>query len=338
MNIREIAQLANVTPGTVSKVLNNYPDISEATRRKVLDVIKKNQYERAFSTRSLDSINSRPVIGIAIEGVYNCFYGEIEEALLVRFHNAGYTIMTFHDNYFIQDKKEKFNELQNYILKHNLQGMVYVGGNFSSVNTRNFSALSCPVIFVNTVLPENHEQPVFSSIKCNHEESASRQLQRLIDNGHKKIALMISSIEDNSVYGLHLKSYREVLKKNGLEENESNIVTGDYVYAKTYRNLKEHLAKHPDITAVCCSADVMVPAVLRAIHDTGKSVPKDMEVIGFDGLELLNYCVPSVTTFEQPFTEIVNFIHDLLTGLISKERRHQNITFDCSLILRESCR
>ena len=110
MNIRDIARIANVTPGTVSKVLNNYPDISEATRQKVLAVIEENQYSPVTGSRNNPSYstNKKLNIGLIIESVYNHLYIEMEDIISIRFHNAGYTILSFHDNYFSQDKSEKF--------------------------------------------------------------------------------------------------------------------------------------------------------------------------------------------------------------------------------------
>ena len=71
MNIRDIARLANVTPGTVSKVLNDYPDISEATKQHVLKIIKENEYTPVINTRQNRLAATATEIGLIVEGVYN---------------------------------------------------------------------------------------------------------------------------------------------------------------------------------------------------------------------------------------------------------------------------
>ena len=111
MNIRDIARLANVTPGTVSKVLNNYPDISEATRQNILKIIEENQYTPRNSARFLKLTTQIPQIGLAMEGICDWLHQSMARALSIRFHNADYTIMSFNDNYYSQDKTEKFQEL-----------------------------------------------------------------------------------------------------------------------------------------------------------------------------------------------------------------------------------
>ena len=105
MNIRDIARLANVTPGTVSKVLNNYPDISEATRQHVLQIIKENQYTTKNGGRKFKQAVT-PRIGLVSENVYNWVSETMQNLLSERFHNADYTVLSFQDNYFSQNKND----------------------------------------------------------------------------------------------------------------------------------------------------------------------------------------------------------------------------------------
>lgn len=336
MNIRDIARIANVTPGTVSKVLNNYPDISEATKKKVIDVINEYQYKPAFSTKAAQNFGKKPQIALILEGVNNTLYAQMEEHFSTRLHNGGYTTLTFHDNYFIQDKKEKFEELLQYIGDHSLAGIIYIGGNFESIEKNMFDKLSCPTIFVNTVLPETFEETNYSSVLCNNYESAYYQMDRLIKNGNKKIAMMISSKGDNSIYGLRYNGFKAALSGNKLDDQLANVIEGDYIYPKTYANLKAFLCKNPDTTAICCSADIMVPAILKVCHDLNKEPGKDIELISFDGLELMDYTVPTVSTFVQPREEMIDSTYNLLIGLIENTKKHQHIAFKCKLEIKES--
>lgn len=335
MNIRDIARIANVTPGTVSKVLNNYPDISEATREHVLKIIAENQYNPSANSRSAKSIS--PQIGLVVESVYNGLYNSFEEILSIRLHNANYTILSFHDNFYLQDKQEKFQELTSYINRHKLRGLIYIGGNFECLDQQQFDALSCPTIFVNTVLPAHMESTAYSSVQVNHFETAFAQMNYLIEKGHTNICTLISSKIDNSVYNLRVKGYQAALNEHDLKNNFDNILETDYTYSKAYASLSAHLQFHPEITAICSVADIIVPAIIKAIHDAGKVPGKDIEIISFDGIEIMNYCVPTVTTFMQPTSELVNYVYHLLLGLINNEREHQHITFQTKLIKNESC-
>lgn len=337
MNIRDIARLANVTPGTVSKVLNNYPDISENTRQHVLKIMKENQYTPSNSARLLKLSSKIPQIGLVVEGVYNWVNEMMLEILDIRLHNADYTVLSFHDNYFAQDKTEKFQELLAYIDRHNLTGMVYFGGNFKDVPAEHFQSLSCPVIFINTVLPDQTVAETYSSVQVNHYETARRQMEYLVEKGHQNICTLISSERDNSVYEIRRNAYQDVLRLHHLESSLTCFAESDYNCARAYQELTACLEKHPEITAVCSAADIMSPAAIRAIHDIGKIPGKDISIISFDGMDSLMYCVPSITTFEQPRQEMMDYVYDLLLGLISGKRQHLHITFQAKLIEGESC-
>lgn len=335
MNIRDIARLADVSPGTVSKVLNNYPDISENTRRRVQQIIQDNQYDSRSNPRSPKP--ETPAVGLVVEGVYNSIYSVLEDLLSAKIHNSGCTLISFHDNYYSQDKLEKFEELKDNIERSRLCGLIYIGGNFQSVPGEILDSLPCPAVFVNTVLPERPDRCNYSSVQVSHYEAARMQMQYLIDKGHRDICTVISSARDISVYGLRTQGYRDVLIQNGLAVNLERFLTCDYETPKAYGAVLAQLRRAPEITAVCCSADIVIPGVLRAIHDLGKTPGKDVDVISFDGLTQMAYCIPSVTTFAQPLREIVGYSYDLLFGLIGKEREHQRITFQPIFLRRESC-
>lgn len=335
MNIREIARIANVTPGTVSKVLNNYPDISEATRQHVKEVIEEYQYTPNFGSRNYHNTNTT-TIGLVTEGAFNYLYSEMHQMLSTKFHNAGYTILSYCDNYFVQNKTEKFEEILKYMTDHKVIGFVYIGGNFANVPEEYFKKLPCPTIFVDCVLPTLFTEATYSSVQTNDYECAKMQMDLLIQKGHRKIAMVISSKDDNSIYGLRYQGYLAALNRASLQINLDHVIEGQYVFSRTYKLFKDYMEKNPDTTAVCVNADIMTPAVLRVLADMGKEVGTDIDVISFDGLSLTDYLVPRVTCFQQPKQEIVDSVYDLLIGLLSNEKKHQHIAFKNQIMIRES--
>lgn len=337
MNIRDIARIAGVTPGTVSKVLNNYPDISEATRQHVLSVIDEHQYDPKANSRASKNAASSNQIGLVVEGVYNGLYTTLSQMLSIQIHNAGYTIVSFHDNYYMQDKSEKLAELRSQMEGNNVCALVYIGGNFASVPQEDLNALPFPTIFLNTVLPRRTGKLYYSSLQVNHFETAYSQMQYLIRKGHRDICTLISSREDNSVYSQRVMGYHAALSLDHLEHNSSHFLRTDYRPEKAYAALMDYLPRHPEITAVCSVADVLVPGILRALHDLRSQTGRQLEVISFDGLSDMEFCIPSVTTFAQPINDMVHHVDDLLFALISKERPHQDITFQPIFQKRESC-
>lgn len=336
MNIRDIARIAGVTPGTVSKVLNNYPDISDSTRQHVLAVIEEHQYDPKANAKAPKSAPSNR-IGLVVEGVYNGVYSIFSQMLSTQIHNAGYTIVSFYDNYYIQDKSEKLAELRAQMEQDNVCALVYIGGNFENVPQEQLDSLPFPTIFLNTALPAHGECHNYSSIQVSHFETSYAQMRYLIDRGHRDICTLISSHIDNSVYARRVAGYRAALSMDHLEHNFEHFLQADYREDKAYRALMDYLPRHPEITAVCCVADVMAQSALRAISDCGKVPGKDVALISFDGLSATAYALPSITTFAQPIDDMVHYIDSLLFGLINREQKHQDITFRPVFQKRESC-
>lgn len=337
MNIRDIARLADVTPGTVSKVLNHYPDISESTRQRILQIIAENQYAPKTKTRAAKETGDCKRIGLVVESVYNSVYSELEDSISSKVYNSGYTIFSYHDNYYVQDKSEKLQELIANAEQEKLRGLIYIGGNFVKVKPELFKALPCPTVFMNTVLPLRTEDTGYSAVQVNHFETAYAQMQYLIDKGHRNICTVITSFNDNSVYGQRTQGYKAALSHNQLEENLERFVEGSYHSGKAYEKLRAYLTQHPEVTAICCAADIMVAGVLRAVHDVGRIPGKDVKIISFDGLENTGYYLPTVTTFAQPLPEMINYTYELITGFLSGEGKPQHVTFRSILREGESC-
>lgn len=337
MNIRDIARLAKVTPGTVSKVLNNYPEISESTRQHVLQVIEANQYDPSANLRSGKSVPANTRVGIFLESVFNPLYCYMEHIISRHVYNAGYTIFSFHDNFYQQDKWEKFQELAAYAAANKLTALVYIGGNFSALTAEQMDILGCPAVFLNTVLPLPADNARYSSVQVNHYDAAFAQMSRLIEGGHRDICTVISSTIDNSVYGIRAAAYQDALRKHQLEGGLDTFVETHYQPYRAYQAVSEYLAAHPGATAVCSVTDHIVPGILRAIYDAGKAPGKDVAVISFDGNAGLEYCIPSVTTFEQPREDMIEFASDLLFDLIGGRRKHQHVIFQAKLVKGDSC-
>lgn len=337
MNIRDIARLANVTPGTVSKVVNNYPEISESTRQHVLKIIEQYQYVPSNSARQLKLAMPIPQVGLVIEGCTNLVYELIGENLGISIHNANYTLLYFHDNYHSQDKSEKFQELTTFAQSHRLDCLVYVGGNFLPVPREQLAAFPCPVIFVNTLLPEHLERYRFSSIQTDHYRSAHRQMRYLLEQGHRRICCLITSYDDISIYSRRLEAYRNALAEAGVEWDPTLVVEGRYNAKLTLEGVQKCLQENPDVTAICCAADVMALAAMRGIHLVGKVPGQDVALISFDGLESLQYATPAITALEQPAEEIARCAFNLLTSIVQQEQKEPvHITYQARLVIRET--
>ena len=124
MNIKDIATIAKVGVSTVSRVLNNHPDVNDETRKRVLEIIKQNNYIPNNSARILKQSSTKN-IGILVKGVFNPFFSEILKIVSVGIQDAGYTMILQHHN-----NENDIGTLLGFIKEKRLQGIICLGGNF----------------------------------------------------------------------------------------------------------------------------------------------------------------------------------------------------------------
>jgi DNA-binding LacI/PurR family transcriptional regulator len=338
MNIRDIAQIANVTPGTVSKVINNYPGISAETRQRVLAAIQAKQYTPNASARSLKLASAAPHICIVVESANYDLYANVERSLSSRLHNAGYPISVVHDNYYAQDKTEKFKELISYVKGYSISGLIYIGGNFSMVPPELLSSLPCKAVYYNTVLPRVIEAVNYSSVGIDDYSEGYMQMEYLLKKGHRNIVVIATTQNDNSIYFQRLQGNLDALEKQGISLPEDHILRIPYDDALAYSGLCDFLKKYPKTSAVCCTADCLAIGASRAIVDSGKTAGKDIDLLSFDGLDEMQYFSPSISTIAQPVSQIMSYVYEQLTGLLNEKLNNQHICFKAVLVKRESCR
>ncbi|MDF2820465.1 MAG: HTH-type transcriptional regulator MalR [Clostridiales bacterium] len=337
MKIKDIAQLAGVGISTVSRVLNNYPDVNKETRERVLKIIEDHNYTPNDSARLLKLNDNNDNIGIVVEGVYNEFFAEMERVISTFVGKTNYTLIINHDNKHDEDKIKKFKSLLSFINTKKLKGLVYLGGNYESIPQDLFNQIPCKIVFLNTILPSKSTAFNYSSVGIDNYLSGYTQMEYLLKKGHKYIGIIISDFKDSGVGKLRFKGYTDALKNYNIEFCEDYIIEGHYNYEYTYNQTLECLRNHSKITAICSSSDAMSIGALRAVHDRGLTAGKDIDLISFDGMDIVKFCIPSITTFIQPRREIALSGIELLIELIETGIDNYQIIKDVVFCKLESC-
>ena len=185
MNIRDIARLAGVGVSTVSRVINDHPDVKDETREKILKIIKESNYIPNNSARILKKNNTNN-IGVLVKGVFNPFFAEMINIIGNRINEAGYTMILQQNDYATEDDVDN---LIAFVKEKRLQGIICLGGNFLNINDESFQFLDIPVVLtsVNTLSKESKSK--FSSIGIDNVLAAKASIQYLIDKGHRNIGI-----------------------------------------------------------------------------------------------------------------------------------------------------
>lgn len=334
MNIRDIARLAGVGVSTVSRVINEHPDVKDETREKILKIIKESNYIPNNSARILKKNNTNN-IGVLVKGVFNPFFAEMINIIGNRINEAGYTMILQQNDYATEDDVDN---LIAFVKEKRLQGIICLGGNFLNINDESFQFLDIPVVLtsVNTLSKESKSK--FSSIGIDNVLAAKASIQYLIDKGHRNIGILLGEKNDVGISGLRLKGYKKALEENNIPYSEENVFIGDYDYSGAYRVTKEIINNRKDITAIFSISDIMAVGAAKSVIDQGLKVGEDISIMGFDGMDISKYYNPGITTVKQPKKNMANNSIDLLLALLAKKEEHKHIIFETKIIERESCK
>ena len=161
--------------------------------------------------------------------------------------------------------------------------------------------------------------------------------------GHRRIAILTSLARDSSIGTLRLEGYKRALRDNGIEYDESLVVTMDpdeqtYTMQNGYQQTRRLLNRGVSFTAVYAIADVIAIGACKAIFDAGMKVPEDVSVAGFDGLDQALYYQPSLTTIEQPIREMTTEASRILFELINEKTGRRYRIFPAKLREGQSVR
>ncbi len=333
LNIKDIAKLAGVGVSTVSRVINQHTDVKEETRKHVLEVIETYNFIPNNSARNLKRSESMDV-GILIKGMYNPFFAKMIQNIEKRLSYAGYSAII---HYNIDDTKD-IDAAYEFIMEKKLKGIICLGGDFDQLTNTEIERLRVPFILTSTEFPLTLDKRIFSSVNIDNEKAAFKAVDYLFGIGHRKIGLITTGADDKSVGTIRTEGYIKALVANELGKMDNYFDVGAYTFETGYLAMKRLLDKANDLTAVFAISDVMAIGAAKAIHESGRRIPEDISLVGFDDIDYAAYFSPALTTVHQPVDEIADSTADLMISILDDDGVHKHIVFDTELIMRQSCR
>ncbi|MGJ7918970.1 LacI family DNA-binding transcriptional regulator [Neobacillus sp. LXY-4] len=322
--IKDVANEAEVSVATVSRVLNNVGYVNEETRKRVEKAISKLNYKPNAVARSLFKKQSK-TIALIVPDIKNPFFPEIARAIEDVMSREEYTLILCNSDEKVE-KEKKYLEVmkQKYV-----DGVIIVT---STLTPKYIEENGTPIVALDR--PIGNDIP---SISVNNYEGARQAVQYLKSIGCNKIA-HIRGPENIINADERFNGY---MAEVGQEPwfNEDYIVTGNFNVVETTEVTKKLLDKHPDIDGIFAGNDYMAVGVIKAAVELGLRVPADLSVIGFDGIQLCQLTSPEITTIAQPIYEMGHKAAELLLELIEGrpvDKMHQE--FAVKLIERQSTR
>lgn len=335
ITIKDIAKMCGVGVTTVSRAINNHPDINEETKAMVMKVIKENNYVPNNSARNLKRSASK-TIAVLIKGITNPFFNHMIKVFEEETKRKKYSfiLQRVDEN---QDEIDVAIELEK---EKRLKGIVFLGGYFSHSEEK-LNQLTVPFVLSTIGMTAEFNPEKYSSVSVDDFKESYKIVNYLCDMGHKKIAIITAPMDDVSIGKLRYEGYKKALEDRGLEVNK-NLVRcmrediETYTMENGYLVTKELLKSKEEFTAIYAISDSLAIGACKAIFEAGKTVPEDYSVAGFDGLDIGFYYNPSITTIRQPVEEIAYETIKILFDLIHKKITHAHKVFPAELVVRES--
>lgn len=293
--IKDIARLSGYSIGTVSRVINHHPDVSEAARIKVEQVIREQNFEPNSNAKQLKQQTSSAVT-IMVKGYENMFFEGILEKVQAVLRDSGEEVaVAFLDEYA--------NEVQSAIQlmqARKPKGFIFLGGNLEFFK-QDFNKIDVPCVLLTNTAEEVHADNL-SSYTTDDEKAGYTVIHDLIKKGHTKIGIIGGSASRiGSQVGYRrmngcLKAFRE---NNIAFDEDRQYEPSRFSMVGGYESTRKLLKKNPGITAIFAFGDTIAIGALRAIRDLGLKVPDDVSVVGYDGIELSKYMIPRLATVHQ---------------------------------------
>jgi LacI family transcriptional regulator len=340
MNSVEIAKLAGVSRSTVSRVINNYSNVPEETRLKVLEVIDKYNYVPHASARMLAGKNNK-VIGLIIIDTKtehsgykvssSSYFSQFTSLVIDNAKKFGYNVLVST----VSSEKD-FNDVKDIFYNRTISGGIFIGGMNSDENIIKLIEEGFKIAVVGQD-PRSHENIFKNAILVNVDnfKGAYEMTKYLIELGHRNIGhisgdlLQISAIE-------RLNGYKKAMEVSNIKINENFIVSGNFTEDSGFTAAIELLKKERP-TAIFAANDNMAIGCLRAAEKLNIEVPSSLTVSGFDDVEISRYIRPSLTTVRLPINEMGEIITSNLIRAIEEESyNYKEYILNAQLIKRES--
>ncbi len=333
MNIYDISRRAGVSIATVSRVLNNSPHVSEATRKKVLAVIEGCGYVPNAFARGL-GLNSMQTIGLLCPNASDSYLAQALAYLERSFRAHGYDCLLSCTDKEISARMQGVELLKT----RHVDGMVLMGSSFIGEDDRSNdfireAAKTVPIILLNGAFPCERVYGVL----CDDQRAACEATQYLIDSGRKRVLYLYHS--RNYSGRKKLAGYRDALCSRGMEEDEALISFYGEDKTSVYQ-VRDHLLalekRGVQFDAVFTSEDIMAVGAMKYAIASGRKVPEDLSIIGYNNSSYCLCCDPELTSVDNKLSAICDHIVATMMGVLEGREMPQKTVFTGELIRRGS--
>ena len=328
ITIRDVAKEAGVSKQTVSRVINDRPDVAPDTRVRVQQVIEHLGYHPDPIARSLKG-NSH-TLGCITPSLADPIFSIIVENAQTEARRLGFFILTGS-----APNTADIKPLLDEMLNRRVEGLLVINPRDDGRDSYLTALIekNIPIVYLKNTT--NNDR--VSAVTVNDTAGGYLATQYLLSLGHNCIAV-VTGPENEECVGDRLAGYRQALQEAGIDLDTDLIVQGDWSPRSGRRAVEELLTNKTDFTAVMAQNDRMAVGVIRGLRQAGLDVPGDISVIGYDDIPLASYFDPPLTTIKQPIDQFGLIGAQLLVEAV-KNNNYQpsSVVLEPQLIERFTC-
>jgi LacI family transcriptional regulator len=331
LTVYDIAKEAGVSAATVSRVLTGNVPVSERTKGRVMEIVKKYNFRPSSVARSLKAGRSK-TIALIVPDITNPYYSQLFLELEIKAAEFDYTVILCNSNSdFVRE-----SQILDVLLAKDVEAIIFTGGraDYMLLTKKYFHEMER----VNKIIPLI-TCSMLPGAKCvqlmnNEKQGMYALVEHLASLGHNSLGMIGGRLDVRQAF-LRRQYLLDAAEEHGMRVKKEWLIEGDFILASGRECMDKLLAQHYLPTAVLAVNDVVAVGALSSLTRHGISVPRDMALTGFDGISLAENVAPSITTVAAAFKKFVEKIMDIVqspnnVGQVSET------AFDLELIVRES--
>lgn len=312
--LEEVAARAGVGRGTVSRVINGSPRVSDATRAAVEAAVAELGYVPNTAARAL-AANRTDAIALVVPEPETRFFAEPYFSDMLKGVGSELSDTEMQLLLIFAGSDRERQRLAQYLAAHRVDGVLLVSVHADDPLPDLLSQLEIPAVISG---PRSAAESL-ASVDSDNYGGARSAVEHLLARGRHRIAHITGRLD---VYGAQRRvdGYREALRDAGHEPDEGLIEAGDFTEEGGRRAMAELLRRRPDVDAVFAASDVTAAGAGQVLREAGRRIPDDVALVGYDDSAIARHMEPPLTSVRQPIEEMGRAMIDLLLAEIADRR------------------